>query len=76
MDISDKLGKVFCDIFDDDELCIEADMTANDVPGWDSLSHVMLISAIESEFRVHFSQRELLSFKKVGDLKLCLESKG
>jgi len=50
-------------------------MTANDVEGWDSLSHVNLIVAIETKFNIRFNQKELLTFKNVGDLLNCTKSK-
>ena len=50
-------------------------MTANDVEGWDSLSHVVLILAIENHFKVKFSQKELLTLRNVGDLMQAIQSK-
>jgi acyl carrier protein len=50
-------------------------MTANDVEGWDSLSHVNLIVAIETKFGIRFNQKELLSFKNIGDLLNCIDKK-
>jgi acyl carrier protein len=40
MTIVEKLNKIFCEIFEDEELVISPEMTADDVDGWDSLSHV------------------------------------
>jgi len=45
------------------------------IDGWDSLSHVNLIVAIETRFGIIFSQKELLTFKNVGDLLNCIRSK-
>jgi acyl carrier protein len=75
MDIQDKLNAVFCEVFDDDGIRIAPEMTANDVEGWDSLSHVNLIVAVESRFDIRFSQKELLTFKNVGDLMNSIRSK-
>ena len=52
----------------------ETDPT-NDVDGWDSLSHVNLILAIETKFTITFSQKELLTFRNVGDLYKSIEKK-
>lgn len=71
----EKLNLIFCEVFDDDELKITPEMTANDVDGWDSLSHVNLIVAVESAFKIRFNQKDLLTFKNVGDLLGCIESK-
>lgn len=62
------LNQIFRMVFDDDSLQITPDMTANDVDGWDSLSHVNLITTIEARFNLRFTQKELLKQKKVGDL--------
>lgn len=50
-------------------------MTANDIEGWDSLSHVNLILTIETRFGIVFSQKELLTFKSVGDLLASIRKK-
>jgi acyl carrier protein len=68
MDVTQPLTEVFREVFDDPELNLRPEMTANDVDGWDSLSHVNLIVAIETRFKIRFSQKELLTFKTVGDL--------
>ena len=75
MELQERLNEIFCEVFDDDDIKIAPEMTANDVAGWDSLSHVNLIIAIESKFNINFSQRELMTFKNVGDLLNCIRSK-
>lgn len=75
MDLRDRLTLIFREVFDDDKITIFPEMTADDVAGWDSLSHVNLIVAIESIFRIRFSQKELLTFKTVGDLLQSIRGK-
>ena len=48
---------------------------ADDVPGWDSLSHVNVILAVEKHFGVHFKSREVLTLKSVGDLQRLVDLK-
>ena len=69
------LEDVFRTVFDDPSIELRPGMTANDVEGWDSLSHVNLILAIELRFGIQFSQKELLTFKTVGDLMNSINSK-
>ncbi|MBI5820055.1 MAG: acyl carrier protein [Verrucomicrobia bacterium] len=71
----EKLNGIFQMVFDNDEINIRPEMTANDVDGWDSLSHVNLILAVEKGFGIRFAQKELLTFKNVGDLLRSIESK-
>ncbi len=75
MDVMEQLNAIFCQVFDDDDIRIAPEKTANDIDGWDSLSHVNLIVAVEAHFGIRFSQKELLTFKNVGDLLSCIKSK-
>jgi acyl carrier protein len=75
MELQNRLTQIFREVFDDDDINITPEMTANDVDGWDSLSHVNLIIAIETRFGIEFSQKELLTFKNVGDLINSIQSK-
>lgn len=75
MEMGNRLNLVFREVFDDDEIHVTPEMTADDIDGWDSLSHVNLILAIESTFGIRFSQKELLKFNNVGDLMRAINSK-
>lgn len=68
MDIYEKLRPIFADTFDDDELVVTPELTADDVPEWDSLSHIRLIVAIEREFGIKFAVSEITDLKNVGEL--------
>jgi acyl carrier protein len=74
-DIKDRLTGIFRQVFDDDELEISAAMTAADVDGWDSLSHITLIVACEKEFGVKLSPREVDGLQNVGEMLALLESR-
>ena len=49
--------------------------TTNDVDGWNSLSHMMIIAEVEAQFGIKFSFREMVKFKNVGDLCNAIVSK-
>lgn len=75
MTVLAQLEPIFHMVFDDDSIRLRPEMTADDVDGWDSLSHVNLIVAIEGHFKIRFIQKELLTFKNVGDLMNCIAAK-
>jgi acyl carrier protein len=75
MELLDSLNQIFCKVFDDDDIKITLEMTANDIDGWDSLSHVNLITAVESHFKIRFTQKELLTLKNIGDLYNTIKKK-
>jgi acyl carrier protein len=69
------LTQVFREVFDDPEIELVPETTADDIEGWDSLSHVNLIMAVETRFDIRFKPKEVLSFKNVGELARCIEDK-
>jgi acyl carrier protein len=73
--ISDRLKGVILGELDLEDFAIEAATTADEVPGWDSLSHLRIIVAIEAEYRIRFSTLEVLRMKQVGDLQELVDRK-
>ena len=71
----EKLNGIFQAVFDNDEIALRPEMTANDIDGWDSLSHENLVLAVEKGFGVKFTPKEQLSFRSVADWLKCLEGK-
>ena len=71
----DRLQNVFRVVFQNSQLTIIESTTANEIKMWDSLTHLELIAAVESEFKIQFSFNEVMSFKNVGDMLLLIELK-
>ena len=66
-EILQELTAVFRDVFDDESITIGADTTADDIDGWDSQAHVVLVVATEVRFGIKFRTAELESLRNVGD---------
>lgn len=73
--IHDELQEVFRRVFGDSQLTIRPATQAKDVPGWDSVTHLNLIVAIEQRFRVRFHLAEISGFRNVGGLEAALVKK-
>ncbi len=69
------LNRIFQTLFRNSRLVLAPDMSSEDIDGWDSLKHVMILIAIEEHFRVHFNTQEIDKLKSVGDLATCIERK-
>ncbi|MDR1536499.1 MAG: acyl carrier protein [Clostridiales bacterium] len=67
-DIFQKVNGVFRDVFDDESITVNEATTASDIDEWDSLEHINLILAIESEFKMKFSLGEVMQMKNVGEM--------
>lgn len=66
--IFEKLTTIFQDIFDDEEITIGEKTTAADIEDWDSLTHIMLLSAVEDEFGIKFDMKAVQGLKNVGEM--------
>lgn len=73
--IINEIEEIFRDILDEESLTLTPETTANDVDGWDSLTHIQLIVAIEKKYKIKFSSKEILSWKNVGELINSLQTK-
>ena len=73
--ILERLQPIFRDVFDDEDITVRPETTAEDVEGWDSLMHVSLMINIERAFGVRFSTTEVASMTNVGELARLLEQR-
>ena len=71
----DKLTSIFKILFNRPDLELNDELSAKDVPGWDSFNHVNLIINIEEEFGVQFTNDEVGGMQNIGNLKTLLASK-
>lgn len=74
MSVDDRLQRIFRIVMEDDDLELTDDLTAADVPTWDSVAHVSLMFTIESEFGIQFGDDELTGFRNVGELRRYVEA--
>ena len=72
-EIKTRLNKVFREVFDDDTIEIFDEMTAKDIPEWDSLMHIILVVAVEKEFAVRLNAAQVGQLKDVGAMLDLLE---
>ena len=73
--VTDELKKVILKQLNLDDFEISDETIAPEVPGWDSLSHVNIIVAVEEHFKVKFKSMEVLKLKNVGDLQNLVDLK-
>ncbi|MCI8956707.1 MAG: acyl carrier protein [Eubacterium sp.] len=67
-EIFERLNEVFQDVFDDKSITVNEKTTANDIEKWDSLEHINLILAVETEFGMKFTIGETTTMDNVGEM--------
>ena len=75
MDFYGKLTEIFRDTFDNDDVVATPELTAHDVDEWDSLSHIMVMVAVEQAFGVRFAITEIAELQNVGEMVALIEKK-
>jgi acyl carrier protein len=66
-DVLNRLQGIFDEVFLE-PVTVTANLSAKDVPEWDSLLHITLMVAVESAFGVRFRVGEVEALKNVGEL--------
>lgn len=65
-DTLEQINKVFRLIFDNENLMVSEETSAEDVEKWDSFKHI--ISMPEKEFNIGFDIDQIASLENVGDM--------
>lgn len=73
--IMEKIQDIFRDVFDDEELIVTDSTSSDDIEEWDSLSHIQLVVAIERDFGLKLTSKEILSWEDVGEMADAIRAK-
>jgi acyl carrier protein len=72
-EILERLKKIIGQVVGNDQITLNNDTTADDIPGWDSLNHINIIMGAEMEFGVRFKTAEQEGLKNVGEFVSLIE---
>lgn len=68
-----RIQKIFQEVLDDDEFLLDVNLKREDVEGWDSLTHIQLVLALEIEFGIKFGTQQIVKIQSVKDILNFLE---
>lgn len=74
-EVTEKLTLILRKVLNNDSLILRDEMTANDVDNWDSLSHMIIINDIETEFSIKFRLKDLNKMRNIGTMIEAIISK-
>lgn len=62
MDNLKKYNEIFCQVFSVNEDVLNEEFTFKNIPQWDSVAHLSLISELEDGFDVIFESEDILNY--------------
>ena len=71
-----RLTEIFQEVFDEESIVVTPQLSAKDVDGWDSLTHIRLMLTVEKAFKIKLSTSEIGKMNNVGDLVTLIKSRG
>lgn len=66
MDPLIRLQEIARTVFENEQIVLGRESTAADILEWDSVSHISLVLAVETEFEMQFGTAEIGSLENVG----------
>lgn len=70
-----KVKEILVSVLEHEDFEMNEDLVATDVNGWDSLTHMIIVTSIEDEFKIKFRLKELNKLKNMGTLIDLIQSK-
>jgi len=74
-EIVEKIRHILVAVLKHQNFEMKDEMSAADVAGWDSLTHMIIITEIEKQFGVNFKLKELNKLTNLGTLIELISSK-
>ena len=74
-EIIEKVRKILVDVLKHENFEMKDTLSASDVDGWDSLTHMIIVTEIEKVFGIKIKLRELNKLNNMGDLLELVSSK-
>jgi acyl carrier protein len=74
--MNDSLIELFAEVLEVNPGRLNDDSSPDNVKEWDSLSAMKLVNAIEEEFNVQLSTKDIMKMSTIGLARKALRSKG
>jgi len=71
-----RLKAILSDVLEIDETSITDETSPENVDTWDSMNGLVLVTELETQFKIQFTMEEVTSVKNVGEIKAALAGHG
>ena len=68
------LEDILAEVFSISATSIKDDMSLKDIPSWDSMTHIVLITHLEEHYDFRMTGDEIADLKGVGDIRKILQN--
>lgn len=75
MELEQKVIRIIADSLEVDESQITEDTAIGDIPEWNSLGHIVIISSLEKEFAINFDPEIIMDLEDVSDIVAAIEQR-
>lgn len=75
MTLIDNIIKLIADSLEVSENQITEDTAIGDIPEWNSLGHIIIISNLEKEFSINFDPEVIMDLEDVSDIVAAIEER-
>ena len=69
-----EITPIFIKVLEHDNFNLTENTTTDDVEGWGSLTHLIIIEEIETHYNIKFKLIDLMTMENVGDLVKAIHS--
>lgn len=73
--IDDRIRDVLSEILEVEPGAIRDGFQRDDAPGWDSLNHLRMVSALEEAFRIKFTMKEVGEMDRFETIRRMISSR-
>jgi acyl carrier protein len=75
MELEKKVIKIIAESLEVSEDQISEDTAIGDIPEWNSLGHIVIISSLEKEFSINFDPEIIMDLEDVSDIVVAIEER-
>lgn len=75
MELEQKVIKIIAESIEVTEDQITEDTAIGDIPEWNSLGHIVIISSLEKEFSINFDPEIIMDLEDVSDIVAAIEER-
>ena len=67
-EIHSRIQNIFREVFDNNTIELNRNLTSADIRGWDSVTNVQLVFSVEAAFDIRFTVEEVMKMENAGSL--------